>query len=313
MLARAFLLLCTLLGLSPLVGAESFPDRPLTMIIGYAAGGSTDLQGRVLAEILGEQLGQPVRVSNLPGSGGAAAAAMLAESREQGYVFIFGGSSVNSLSPLLAPTSYDLDSFIYVAGLSVEQPAFVTGGQQPIRDWAGLLSFLRANPDQVYVTQTAEDRLLLQAIVKREGLKLRIVPTSGGAGMAPLIIAGDGLFAYSGGTHTAYTDSGQMRVLVSLADERLLGYPEAPTLRELGYAMGLHTVRIVSVPADTPAAQVQVLERALEAASRDARFIEVTEGRIRQPVTFMRADQIKPMLTRQVQEYRQLVEDIGLQ
>jgi len=310
---RRFLLLCCLLGWSVLSWADSFPERPLTMIIGYAAGGSTDLQGRVLAQVLAEQLGQPVQVRNIPGSGGAASAAMLAGSREQGYVFQFGGSSVNNISPLLAPTSYDLDSFIYVAGLSLEQPALVTGARGDIRDWPGLLAYLRANPGQVYVTQAAEDRLLMQAIARREGLQLRIVPTSGGAGMAPLVIAGDALFAYSGGTHTAYTDSGQMRVLASLADERLLGYPEAPTLRELGYAMGLHTVRIVSVPADTPAEQVEVLERALEAASRDPRFIEVTEERIRQPVTFMRGAAIKPMLTRQMQEYRQLIDDIGLQ
>lgn len=308
-----FLLLCSLAWLSSLAWAERFPERPLTMIIGYAAGGSTDIQGRVLAEILTEQLGQPVRVSNIPGSGGAASAAMLAGSREQGYVFQFGASSVNNISPLLAPTSYDLDSFTYVAGLSLEQPALVTGASHAIRDWPGLLAYLRANPGQVYVTQAAEDRLLMQALAKREGLQLRIVPTSGGAGMAPLVIAGDAVFAYSGGTHTAYTDSGQMRVLASLADERLLGYPEAPTLRELGYAMGLHTVRIVSVPADTPAEQVEVLARALEAASRDPRFIEVTEERIRQPVTFMRGHEIKPMLTRQMQEYRQLIDDIGLQ
>lgn len=293
--------------------ADAFPQRPLTMVIGYAAGGSTDVQGRVLAEVLGEQLGQPVTVTNLPGAGGAVAASMLASSTEQGYVFQYGLSSTISISPLLAPASYNLDSFTYVAGLSLDQSAYVTGGQSGFKDWPSLLTYLRENPGQVYVTQTAEDRLLTRAIAKREGLQLRIVPTSGGAGMAPLVTSGEVIFAYSGGTHTAYTDSGQMRVLASLAKERLMGYPDAPTLRELGYDLALHGVRIVTVPADTPAEQVQVLTDALAAAVTDARFIEVTQVRIRQPIQFMNGQEVKGMLSEQVREYRQLIDEIGLQ
>ncbi|SEC45810.1 Tripartite-type tricarboxylate transporter, receptor component TctC [Pseudomonas anguilliseptica] len=303
--------LCMFLALNS--QASTFPERPLTMIIGYAAGGSTDIQGRVLADVLAEQLGQPVRVNNLPGAGGAVAAAMLASSAEQGYVFQYGISSTISFSPLLAPTSYDLDSFTYVAGLSLDQSAYVTGGQSGFTDWPSLLQHLRDNPGQVYVTQTAEDRLLTRAIAKREGLQLRIVPTSGGAGMAPLVISGEVFFAYSGGTHTGYTESGQMRVLASLAEERLLGYPDAPTLRELGYDLALHAVRIVTVPADTPAEQVSILFNALAAAVRDPRFIEVTETRIRQPIRFMPGGEVKAMLSQQVQAYRQLIEEVGAQ
>ena len=204
---------------------------------------------------LEEQLGQKVTVSNIPGAGGAASASMLASSIEQGYVFQFGGSSVVSIAPLLSPASYGPDSFTYVAGLSLEQPAFVTGATHGIQDWPGLLAYLRATPGQIYVSQAAEDRLIIRALAKREGLELRTVPTSGGAGMAPLVISGDAVFAYSGGTHTGYTASGEMRVLASLADTRLLGYPDAPTLRELGYDLGLHTMRIVMVASRRPAAR----------------------------------------------------------
>ncbi|SEC45740.1 Tripartite-type tricarboxylate transporter, receptor component TctC [Pseudomonas anguilliseptica] len=289
------------------------PELPLTMITGYAAGGSTDLQGRVLATVLEEQLGQKITVSNIPGAGGAASASMLASSIEQGYVFQFGGSSVVSIAPLLSPASYDPDSFTYVAGLSLEQPAFVTGSKRGIQDWPGLLAYLRATPGQIYVSQAAEDRLIIRALAKREGLELRTVPTSGGAGMAPLVLSGDAVFAYSGGTHPGYTESGEMRVLASLADTRLLDYPDAPTLRELGYDLGLHTMRIVMVPANTPAEQVEILADALAVAAKAPRFIEVTEQRIRQPVLFMRGDEIKPMLVRQMQEDRTLIDDIGLQ
>ncbi|WP_339413175.1 hypothetical protein [Pseudomonas sp. EA_35y_Pfl2_R5] len=67
------------------------------------------------------------------------------------------------------------------------------------------------------------------------------------------------------------------------------------------------------VPANTPAEQVEILADALAVAAKDPRFIEVTEQRIRQPVLFMRGDEIKPMLVRQMHEYRTLIDDIGLQ
>ena len=104
-----------------------------------------------------------------------------------------------------------------------------------------------------------------------------------------------------------------MRVLASLAEERLLGYPDAPTLRELGYDLALHAVRIVTVPADTPAEQVSILFNALAAAVRDPRFIEVTETRIRQPIRFMPGGEVKAMLSQQMQAYRQLIEEVGAQ
>lgn len=324
-MATALLIACAALAPRPAVAqqggvqtaavpdADRFPARPLTMVIGYAAGGSTDIQGRVLAEVLGEQLGQKVEVVNLTGSGGAVAAAMLASSREQGHVFMFGLSSVYSISPLLAPASYDLASFRYVAGVSLDQSAYVTSGSSPFRDWHSLMDFLRANPGQAYVTQTGEDRLLMKAIARKEGLDLRFVPSSGGAGMAPLVISGDVFFAYSGGTHTGYTDSGQMRLLATPARDRLLGYLDVPTLKELGHDLALHALRIVVVPADTPDAQVKVLRDALERASTDPRFVEVTEKRIRQPIRFTEGADVEAMLQAQVEDYRRLIAEVGLQ
>ncbi|MEX1057180.1 MAG: tripartite tricarboxylate transporter substrate-binding protein [Natronospirillum sp.] len=93
---------------------------------------------------------------------------------------------------------------------------------------------------------------MINHIAQRENLSLRIVPTTGGSGMAPLVLSGDARIAYSGGTHSAYTDTGAMQVLASVADERLKYYPEAPTLRELGYDVSMHAVRVVAVPKNTP-------------------------------------------------------------
>ncbi|WP_409523190.1 tripartite tricarboxylate transporter substrate binding protein [Nitrincola sp. MINF-07-Sa-05] len=308
-LSRFAVLLSLLLTGLPAVADDSFPSQPLTMLIGFNPGGSTDVQGRVLAEVLAEQLGQPVNIIHHPGAGGGAAAAMLASSTDQGYIFQYGLSLPFTFAPLASPASYELNSFRYVAGITLDQAAIVTGPDKPFKTWQELIDHAKANPGLIYATQNIQDRFIINRIAKLEGLTLRIVPTTGGAGMAPLIVSGDADFAFSGGTHSAYTDSGQMHVLASLADERLVYYPEAPTLRELGYDVSMHAVRVVAVPADTPDDHVKVLAEALEAVTRDPRFIQVTEERIKMPVVFMNSDELDALFTSQVEEYKQLVED----
>lgn len=293
------------------VQAADFPTKPLNMVIGFNPGGSTDIQGRVLANVLGEHLGQQVNVINRPGAGGGVALAQLANSRDEGYTFVFGTSSTITFGPLAAPTSYDLDSFTYVAGVTLGQSAIVTGQGRPFSNWAELIEYAKANPGVSYATQTTLDRLLIDYIAKQEGVTFRIVPTAGGAGMAPLILSGDVDFGYSGGTHSGYAETGEMPVLVSLADDRLVAFPDAPTLRELGYEIDPGEIRVVMVPNNTPASHVQKLAEALEAATKDPRFIEITEERILMPVVFIEGDEVKAQLANQIESYKSLIEEMG--
>lgn len=289
-----------------LAQAADFPARPLTMVVGFAQGGSTDTQARVLAKVMSEKLGQPVTVLNVPGAGGGAAAAMVASSTEGGYVFQFGVSSSFALTPLIMSTSFNLDSFAYVASVSRNQLAFVTGERTGIRDWRSMMQALKRHPGQVYATQATQDRLIIQHIAQKEGLELRIVPTTGGAGSVPMVLSGEAWLAFSGGSHTDYTDSGRMVVLASLDERRLMGYPDAPTLKELGYGVSVESLRVVAVPANTPQSHIDALAAALEAATRDPRFIDVTVNRIRQPIQFMRGEEVKAVVRREAEEFKRL-------
>lgn len=296
--------------LSSLSLADNFPNRPLTMLIGFNPGGSTDVQAKVLAPILAELLGQPVEILHQAGAGGGVAAAMLANSDEGGYIFQYGLSIPFTMSPLTTRTSYELTSFRYLAGITLDQNAFVTGGNSPFQNWAGFVDFAKKNPDILYASQNQFDRLIMNHIAKREGFSIRTVPTTGGAGMAPLVLSGDALIAFSGGTHSAYTDSGQMLVLASLDDERLKYYPEAPTLRELGYGVSMHAVRVAVVPQNTSDEQAAILSAAFAEAVKDPRFIAVTEETIRMPVVFMNEDELNDLFARQVVEYQQLLLEV---
>lgn len=303
--------LCFLLLICAYPGAVSgegtdFPERSLTMLIGFNPGGSTDIQGQVLAEVMSEQLGQPVNIHHFPGRGGGAAAAMLASSQDEGYVFQYGLSNPFVFTPMTTEASFEPESFRFVAGITLDQPAMVTGPDTPFDDWQGMLDYARESGDLVYATQNPQDQYIMERIAEHEGLNLRILPTTGGAGMAPLVLSGDAELAFSGGTHSGYTDDGQMRILASPTRERLMAYPDVPTLRELGYDLDMHAYRVVAVPADTPDEHVEELAAALRVAIADPRFISVTEERIRMPVTYVHESDLITLFEQQVVNFKGL-------
>ncbi|APX94665.1 recombinase RecA [Halomonas sp. 1513] len=312
LLSTAILATTMAVGVAGQAQADDFPSKPLTLVVGFGAGGSTDIQARVLANVLEEELGQPVNVVNQPGAGGGVALSRLTVSDDEGYTFVFGTSMTITYGPLSTETNYQLDDFRYVAGVTLGQSAMVTGEDRPFGDtWEGLIEYAKENPGTSYATQTALDRMIIEYIAQQEGLDLRIVPTSGGAGMAPLILSGDVDFAYSGGTHSGYADSGEMPVLLSLAEDRLVAFPDAPSIQEAGYDINPAEIRVVMVPQNTPDSHVERLAEALEAATQDERFIEITEERILMPVVYMDEDEVTQTLSDQVTGYRALLEELG--
>ncbi|TVQ30130.1 MAG: tripartite tricarboxylate transporter substrate binding protein [Geminicoccaceae bacterium] len=279
------------------VAADEFPTRPLTMVIGFAAGGSTDIQGRVLANVMEEYLGQPVNVVNQPGAGSAVAFTRLKNNTDGGHTFLFGGTTALTFTPIITEVEYEIDDFEYLAAVAVGQNAIVTAAGQPFQTFDDLITHGRENP-MTYAQQTPLDQAIMESVAAQEGLDLAIVPTGGGGGMAPLVLAKEVDFAYSGGTHAQYTPTGEMVVLAFLSAERSPFYPEVPTIMELGYDYSIEDYRTIIVPAGTPEAAKARLIAAAEHASRSERFIEITEGNTFFPVVFIGQEEMEANVRR---------------
>ncbi|TVS00549.1 MAG: tripartite tricarboxylate transporter substrate binding protein [Rhodobacteraceae bacterium] len=268
---------------APAAMADDWPTRPLTMVIGFNPGGSTDIQGRVLANVLEEALGQPVNVVNQPGGGSAVAFTRLANTEPDGYTFLFGGLTALTFTPIVTPVEYEIDDFEYLAALALAQNAIVTSSEQPFQTFDEIIEHGKENP-MTYAQQTALDEAIIRAIAEEEGLDLAIVPTGGGAGMAPLVLGREVDFAYSGGTHAQYTPTGEMTIAAFMSAERSPFYPDSPTLIELGYNYSIEDYRTIVVPTGVPD---DVKERLMEAAafaSEAEAFIDITEGNTFFPV-----------------------------
>lgn len=289
--------------------ADEFPSRSLTMVVGFNAGGSSDTQGRVLANVMEEYLGQPVNVVNRPGGGGAVAFTQLAHNTEaDGYTFIYGSLNTVTFMPLIQDVAFDVDDFNYVAGLAATQNALVTSGDQPFSTFEELLEHGR---DQrlTYAQQTALDQAIIQQVAEIEGLNLSIVPTGGGGGMAPLVLGNEVDFAYSGGTHAQYTEQGDMQILAFLSAERSPFYPDSPTLVELGYDFAIEDYRAIMTPAGVPDDVMERLVSAAEYASQHEAFINVIENVTKFPITFIPHEELEVMARDITEANRSLIAD----
>lgn len=288
------------LAVTPLAAGAAmadWPARPLTMVIGFAPGGSTDIQGRVLANVMEEYLGQPVNVVNQPGAGSAVAFTNLANNTDDGYTFLFGGTTALTFTPIIADVEYEIDDFEYLAAVALGQNAIVTSAEKPFSTFDEIIEYGRENP-MTYAQQTALDQAIIERVAEQEGLDLAIVPTGGGGGMAPLVLGQEVDFAYSGGTHAQYTPTGEMVIAAFLSAERSPFYPDVPTLMELGYDYSIEDWRAIIVPAGIPDEAKERLIAAAEHASESEEFRSVTEDNTFFPVVFMGQEEMEENVRR---------------
>ncbi len=282
---------------APAAMADDWPTRPLTMVIGFAAGGSTDIQGRVLARVMEEYLGQPVNVVNQPGGGSAVAFTRLKNTTPDGYTFLFGGTTALTFTPIITPVEYEIDDFEYLAAVAIGQNAIVTSAEQPFSTFDEIIEYGREN-QMTYAQQTPLDEAIIRSIAEQEGLDLAIVPTGGGGGMAPLVLGREVDFAYSGGTHAQYTPTGEMVVAAFMSAERSPFYPDVPTLIEMGYDYSIEDYRTIIVPAGVPDEVKARLMSAAEHASTSEAFIDITEGNTFFPVVFIGQEEMEENVRR---------------
>jgi tripartite-type tricarboxylate transporter receptor subunit TctC len=212
--------------------------------------------------------------------------------------------------PLVSQVNYDLDSFTYVAAVARGQQAIVVKGDSPIRSFQELIALARTRP-VTYATQTHVDRLIMQAIARQSGANIRIVPTQGGGGMAPMLLGNQVDCAFSGGIHATYTQSGQMRVIAAMTEDRLKAYPSVPSLSELGFKFATEEVRMILAPRGLPAEILRHLEAAIRKAVAHAEFIDVTEQKLQFPIILQSSQEAAREAQRQRESYANLVRVAG--
>ncbi|NDW07339.1 Bug family tripartite tricarboxylate transporter substrate binding protein [Jiella pacifica] len=268
---------CAGLAASDALAEADYPTRPITMLVGYGAGGQTDLVARATAHVMSDKLGQPVNVVNKPGVGGAVAARELKRAAPDGYTVLFNSNAMINLAPFLMKNAYFApDEFDYAGMITAFQLAIAAPKDAPFDDIAGYVAWAEKNPGSSAAALAPEARLYINEIVKKTGIKVNIVPVQSGSEMINALLGGQVMVAYSGGIHYRYPD--QLKTIAATTTFRHPSAPDVPTIEEQGYPLGMDTRTTLMLPKGTPQAVIDKLTAALKACAGDPNFKKVTDA-----------------------------------
>ena len=254
--------------------AQTFPARPVKLVVPYTPGGAADILGRVVADGLGRRLGQSVIVENKPGAGGAIAAKYVADSPADGYTLLLGGTTPLVLYPLLYEhQAYDArKDFTGVGMLAYSPLVLVVNAKSPVHAMGEFVKASRAGSLAYGSAGNGTAMNIAGELFKSQtGADLMHVPYKGSPPALNALIAGDIASVFDlVASAKPFIDGGRLRPLAVLSSQRSGVLPDVPTLRELGYKDFDFSVRYALIaPSATPPAAIARLNGELNAVLRD--------------------------------------------
>lgn len=235
---RVCLLCMSLLLAEVPVASAAFPDRPVTIVVGFAAGGAGDIIARSVALELEKELGQPVVIVNKGGSGGALAIGDALTRPADGYTIVGTISAALTLDTLTAKTRYSLADFSLLGMTGVYQEGFFCLADKPWKSMKELVAWAKKeNKALSYPSSVVFDKLITRYIGQKEGVEIRAMPVQGGAAIISSVLGGHTDFGYGGGFQSSYVRAGKMRHLATIGSQRSPYSPDTPTLAEEGWPL----------------------------------------------------------------------------
>ena len=265
---RRFVGLCAALSFAAPAGAQTWPTKPIRLVVGYSAGGGNDLIARIVGAKLQERLGQPIVVDNKPGAASIVAAELVAKAPPDGYTLVVAPSGPMTINPAVyAKLPYAPDRDFAPISLLAEFPLLlVVGADQPIKSVRELIAWGRAHPDKAnYASSATPFQLASELFNQRTGSKFQHIPYRGSGDAAQAVASGQVLMTIAdSGPISGPLGAGKLRALAITTDKRDPAFPDVPTLAEAGVpdmAISLWTGLVA--PAGTPAEIVALLNKAI--------------------------------------------------
>lgn len=261
------------------VHAQTYPQRPLRMIVPFAPGGTTDGLGRVLAVTLGERLGQQVIVENRPGGGGTIGAGEAARSTPDGYTILLGSAEAFGMTEAMRKRlAYNPDKDLVPVTMVARSPnVFIVHPSLPVASLSDLIEYSRKNPGRIRFGSPgvgSNPHLIGEVFAHRSGIQLTHVPyKGGGAGIADVVSGQIEMLITGVVTAAGRIKSGQVRPIVITGAARTPLMPEVPTMAEAGVSdFVLGALFGIFVPAGTPHDAIERLQRELPLVSQNPEY-----------------------------------------
>ena len=271
---------CMLLSALPAVAQQKYPSRPINVVLGYPAGGTTDMSLRPLTTAASRTLGQPLPVFNKPGGGSVVAVASLKNEKPDGYtigVLTTGGT----LSQYMRKVPYDsAKDFTPIMQYVTHLYGLVVRSDAPWKSFKEFIEYAKANPGKIRYSTAGLGtpmHLVMERLAVIEKIKWTHIPFQGGPqGIAALL--GNHVEAYTGPTDwKPHVISGSLRGLALYAEKRAAGLPQIPTLQEIGYDIVAPGAISLIGPKGMSPQIVETLHQAFKTALDDPDYVRICQ------------------------------------
>jgi tripartite-type tricarboxylate transporter receptor subunit TctC len=291
-----------------------FPSKAINMVVIFGAGGPTDVPARKIAALMEKEFNQPVVVENKLGGAGVIGLTAVARAKPDGYTIGTFSYSPTVVAPHVRSVPFDTTKdFTPIAQFADYAQPFCVNKDTPWKSVAEVIDFARQNPGQVtYSTVGAGSgqHIFMEALAKRENVKLTHVPFRGGAEGVSALLGGH-VKAGLAAELASHARTGDCRPLAVASAKRLPSLPNVPTFAELGVKIDPPLWLGFAGPAGMPEAIVKKLDQAVARAMKDPGVLQVFEQFVLTPV-YRDHDEFKKLVLRDFERERELIKELGL-
>jgi tripartite-type tricarboxylate transporter receptor subunit TctC len=295
----------------------AWPDKPVTLIVPWAAGGSTDILARVLSEHLGKSLGQPFVVENRAGASGNVGSSLVARAKPDGYTLLVGSMSTHTMNQALySKMPFDgVKDFTPVAKLALVTNTMVVNPSIPAGNVAEFIAYAKARPGEIAYASAgpgSTNHLSAAMFEKATGIEMLHVPYRGGAPAVLDTVGNQTQLLFTAGTQSLpFVKDKKLKLLGVTEDKRAPTLPDVPTVAETVPGFELAVWYGAFGPAGLPADIVKRLNAEINKALKDPEVVKKMEGMAVQ-VLDSSPEQFAADLTRDADKYDKLVRELGI-
>lgn len=295
--------------------AQAFPARPITIIVPWPAGGSTDRHFRGLAEIASRNLGQQVLVQNAPGGGGTTGPGNMGlNAKPDGYTLSQYPMGMMRLPHMQKVAWHPLNDFTFIIGITGYTFGFVVRADAPWKTFKDYIEAARKEPGKINFGSTGagtSPHLLIEEVADVAKVELNHIPFKGNADQMQALLGGHVMAASDATGWDKFVDGGQMRLLVTFGDERTRRWPNVPTAKELGYNIVANSPYGLAGPKGMDPALVKTLHDAFKKVIDDPAHLAILE-QLNQAAWYKSSDEYRKWAGDTFVKERALIDRLGL-
>ena len=312
-------LLAALAAVSTARAQDAYPTKPVSVVVPFSPGGISDVIGRPFVHSLGKALKQSFIIENRPGAGGGVGMAYAARAKPDGYTLMVALSSISAIpaSDRLfgRPPSYEIKQFAPIALISADPAFLVVRADSPWKTVKDLVEAAKAKPGGIPYGSTGNYGTMhvgMEMFAHAAGIKMNHIPYGGG-GQQVAAIVGNQVEAITQlpATIAGQIAGGKLKALATFAPARVAGFPEVPTMKELGFPEVEYFVWTgFFAPAGTPPEVLAALRRGAREVVQDPEFRNAMD-KLRAPIVYKDADEFQAYLDADAKRLSAVIQKIG--